>query len=141
MDSLDYLGTDGTFPSFLGKELGTVPSVPEFLSGRSRVFKEIANRRAWNSCHCGLRSGFLLVSQAASGVAGLLGRHQACRWPALLAQFGKSPIAIPSGYFRSRAVDTFTPCPFSPILKTPVPVAPSTWVPLELIHGYVSKQF
>ena len=46
-----------------------------------------------------------------------------------------------AGYLRSRAVDTFTPCPFSPILKTPVPVAPSAWVPLELIHGYVSTRF
>jgi len=39
-----------------------------------------------------------------------------------MAQFGlfssKGPVR---GYLRSRAVDTFTPCPISRILKTPSP--------------------
>jgi len=38
-------------------------------------------------------------------------------------------------------VDTFTPCPFSRNVKTPIPVRSLGLDPLEFIHGYVSTWF
>ena len=96
---------------------------------------ELAEFFVWIAGNSGWRTGFLLVSQATSS-ADAMPILTASRAPSpFWAEFPRDCLL---GYLRSRAVDTFTPCPFSRKCENsspgPLPRPGSPWSPYMAMY-------